>query len=144
MRRSPLIRNPEQGGELKVLRILLIAGSVALAACQPRDPKPAIGMPSAPPPISSDALDLWLGEWIGAEGTSLTVSRQGEVYVLRIRDLDRTTSFQATPVAEGLQFERRGARETVHATDGAGTGMKWLAAKQECLTVRAGEGYCRR
>ena len=33
--------------------------------------------------------------------------------------------------------------ETITATDGEATGMKWLLDKQNCLTVRSGEGYCR-
>jgi hypothetical protein len=31
----------------------------------------------------------------------------------------------------------------LHRTDGARTGMKWLADKRDCLTVAFGEGYCR-
>jgi len=48
-------------------------------------------------------------------------------------------------VAHGdqLRFERDGTAEVLRATRGADTGMKWLADKSNCLTVRAGEGYCR-
>jgi len=34
--------------------------------------------------------------------------------------------------------------ETIRATDGAGTGMKWLADRKDCLVVTVGsEGFCR-
>jgi hypothetical protein len=32
----------------------------------------------------------------------------------------------------------------LRATDGAGTGMKWLADKTDCLVVAPGEGFCRK
>jgi hypothetical protein len=39
---------------------------------------------------------------------------------------------------------RDGTTETIRATDGAGTGMKWLANKTDCLVVTVGsEGFCR-
>jgi hypothetical protein len=55
----------------------------------------------------------WVGRWPGPEGTWLDIS-----------------------VADGV-------RESLRATDGAGTGMKWLAGKTTCLVVRPGEGFCR-
>jgi hypothetical protein len=33
--------------------------------------------------------------------------------------------------------------ESIRATDGPATGMKWLSDKSNCLTIRSGEGYCR-
>ena len=33
--------------------------------------------------------------------------------------------------------------ETIIATSGKGTGMKWLADKHDCLVIKPGEGYCR-
>ena len=41
------------------------------------------------------------------------------------------------------QSERDGVVESPYATNGADTGMRWLADKSDCLTVRPGEGYCR-
>lgn len=86
----------------------------------------------------------WLGQWTGPEGTYLKISggRDG-VYVIAIRDLDGERSFRGDGVAEGIEFERDGVKERLHATDGAGTGMKWLTDKHDCLTVHVGEGYCR-
>jgi hypothetical protein len=124
-------------------RIALLASALLGTACNRQDAEATTEEKLAAPVIAPAVLDQWLGDWNGPEGTLLSIARVGEVYTIRIKDLDRTTSFQGAPVATGLQFERRGTLETLHATDGAGTGMKWLADKQECLTVRPGEGYCR-
>lgn len=125
-------------------RSVLCAVALLGAACNRHDAESMSDARPAAPVLSPAVLDLWLGDWNGPEGTLLSIARVGEVYTIRIKDLDRTTSFHGTPVATGLQFERRGTLETLRATDGAGTGMKWLADKQECLTVHPGEGYCRR
>jgi hypothetical protein len=42
-----------------------------------------------------------------------------------------------------IVFERNGVRETLRPTGGDATGLKYLARKTECLTVKAGEGYCK-
>lgn len=125
-------------GSMKFTVPLLIAVS-SLAACSRTEPPAAPAAPAPPPPDRS----AWLGQWAGPEGTSLTVAKVGEIYTISIRDLDRSTTFQAEPVADGLRFERRGQSETLHATDGEGTGMKWLASRHDCLTVKTGEGFCR-
>lgn len=125
-------------------RVALLGGTLLGAACNRQEAASTEEAKPTAAVISPAVLDQWLGDWNGPEGTRLSVGRVGEVYTIRIKDLDRTTSFQGAPVAAGLQFERRGTLETLHATDGAGTGMKWLADKQECLTVHPGEGYCRR
>jgi hypothetical protein len=117
--------------------VLTVFVFAALAGCSREQPA---AEPAAPPPPS---WRHWIGQWAGPEGTSLTVAHVGEVYTISIRDLDRSTTYQAHAVAEGLRFERRGQEETLRATDGAGTGMKWLAERQDCLTVRSGEGFCR-
>jgi hypothetical protein len=46
-------------------------------------------------------------------------------------------------VEAGIEFVRGGNTEVIHATDGVGTGMKWLVDKNNCLVVRPGEGFCR-
>lgn len=99
--------------------------------------------PPAPPPPVPPSYGHWIGQWAGPEGTTLTVTRTGDIYTVSIRDLDRSTTYRAEPVMDGLQFERRGQIELLHATDGAGTGMKWLADRHDCLTVNTGEGFCR-
>lgn len=86
----------------------------------------------------------WAGRWLGPEGTSLNLIAQNDGnYQVAIRNLDGERSFAGQATASGIAFERDGARETIRATDGDATGMKWLAGKKICLMVRAGEGYCR-
>lgn len=89
------------------------------------------------------ALDAWLGEWRGPEGTLLTLAGGQGGYRVTVRDLDGPRSFDGSAVADGIAFERDGVIETIRATDGPGTGMKWLAGKRDCLVVRPGEGFCR-
>jgi hypothetical protein len=92
---------------------------------------------------TTDVAERWLGQWSGPEGTWLRIGREGAAYAVTIRDLDGEQTFAATAREDGLEFERAGRVETLHATDGTGTGMKWLAEKSDCLAVRSGEGYCR-
>lgn len=87
--------------------------------------------------------DAWLGKWNGPEGTWLNIERSKHAYEVTIRDLDVARSFEGSAVADGIAFRRNGVEEVIRATDGNATGMKWLAGKKNCLTVRAGEGYCR-
>jgi hypothetical protein len=102
---------------------------------------------TAPEPVANDlgtpVADNWVGEWRGPEGTSLRIDKQEVGYALRITNLDGPREFHGIAADEVLEFERDGAKETLHAGDGAATGMKWLAGKKDCLVVRAGEGYCR-
>jgi hypothetical protein len=85
----------------------------------------------------------WLGRWTGPEGTYLEIAAGQDSYAVTISNLDGPRTFAATPGAGSLGFERDGVQETLEATDGAGTGMKWLATKHDCLVVRPGEGFCR-
>ena len=143
-------------------RPLLVSGALALllAGCDraPEPPAPPVttppvttapGAPAATPPASAAAgssseADAWLGRWLGPEGTYLEISR-AELggYALTIANLDGPTRYAARAVQGGIAFTRNGQDETLRATDGAATGMKWLADKKNCLTVKAGEGYCR-
>ena len=85
----------------------------------------------------------WLGRWTGPEGSWLEIARTDDSYTVTVMNLDGARSFPGIVDAQGLSFERDGVRESVHASDGAGTGMKWLAEKTNCLKIKAGEGYCR-
>jgi hypothetical protein len=98
-----------------------------------------------PPPSRSraPATDRWLGRWNGPEGTFLQLEGGDGRYVVTIQDLDGPRRFQGTGVGDWIELERDGVRESVRPTDGVGTGMKWLADKRDCLTIRLGEGYCR-
>jgi predicted small lipoprotein YifL len=122
---------------------------VSVAGCQDRGAEPAPPAAASPPPAASTpevakpATDLWLGQWNGPEGTFLMLAGGGGQYEVTIRNLDGPRTFAGTTVGDGIEFQRDGVKESVRATDGAETGMKWLAGKKNCLTVRAGEGYCR-
>jgi hypothetical protein len=89
------------------------------------------------------ATDAWLGQWNGPEGTFLRLEGGNGRYEVTIRDLDGARTYEGTAKGAEIQFDREGKRETIRATDGAETGMKWLSDKSDCLTIRPGEGYCR-
>ena len=93
--------------------------------------------------VSSPVTEGWLGRWNGPEGTFLLLERATDGYAVTIQNLDGPRVFPALVVGEQIQFERDGITEVIRATDGAGTGMKWLVDKTNCLTIRSGEGYCR-
>jgi len=87
----------------------------------------------------------YLGRWTGVEGMVLTVASNpaGGVTLDMQWDLDHTGRFDGSVTAEGLRFMRDGVAETAVHTNGDATGLKYLAGKQDCLTVKQGEGYCR-
>lgn len=91
----------------------------------------------------STATDEWLGQWNGPEGTFLRLEGGQGAYEITIQDLDGPRSYRGTAVGAQIQFDRNGETESIRATDGKETGMKWLSDKSDCLTVRPGEGYCR-
>jgi len=92
---------------------------------------------------SRSLTDEWLGQWNGPEGTLLRLAGGKGKYEITIQNLDGPRKFPGSAVDGQIQFERDGVKEFIRATNGAGTGMKWLSGKSNCLTVRPGEGYCR-
>ncbi|MES2324016.1 MAG: hypothetical protein V4633_17295 [Pseudomonadota bacterium] len=84
-----------------------------------------------------------MGRWTGPEGTFLLLAGANGKYAVTIRNLDGPRTFEGSGTGDTIAFERDGKLETIRATDGAATGMKWLADKKECITIQAGEGYCR-
>lgn len=87
--------------------------------------------------------EQWLGRWNGPEGTYLEITGTPADYRLTIANLDGPRRFVGRAQGERIVFVRDGVVETLTATDGEATGMKWLLDKHNCLTVRGGEGYCR-
>lgn len=89
----------------------------------------------------------YLGKWVGVEGMVLNIAaKPGGGVMMDMRwglDDDMTGKFDGSVTAEGLRFMRGGVAETAVFTDGDATGLKWLAGKTTCLTVKPGEGYCR-
>ena len=127
--------------------------SSAAAATTPAEPTPTgndTGATPAPtmPPAPSDTAKLeadYLGRWTGVEGMYLVVaSKAGGGVTLDMQwDLDNKGTFDGSVTAEGLRFMRNDVAETAVHTNGDATGLKNLAGKQDCLTVKPGEGYCR-
>ncbi|HEX7374931.1 MAG TPA: alpha/beta fold hydrolase [Steroidobacteraceae bacterium] len=95
----------------------------------------------APKPVAW--FDEWLGRWTGPEGTYLELTRRGAGYDVTIQSLDGVATYEGRAAGDRIEFHRAGRTESIRATNGADTGMKWLLDKARCLTVRKGEGYCR-
>lgn len=100
--------------------------------------------PSTPADAAKIEAD-YLGRWTGVEGMYLVVaSKPGGGVTLDMQwDLDNKGNFDGSVTAEGLRFMRNDVAETALHTDGDATGLKYLAGKKDCLTVKPGEGYCR-
>jgi len=129
-------------------RYLSLVGYLTLTpilfGCTDRDvDSGSINAPSSSVESSDPATDKWLGRWNGPEGTFLRLEGGNGRYGITIQDLDGPQTYQGSAVGDQIQFERNGTKETIRATSGAETGMKWLSDKLNCLTIRPGEGYCR-
>ena len=84
-----------------------------------------------------------MGRWNGPEGSFLLLGGANGKYAVTIRNLDGPRTFEGSGTGEAIVFERDGKVESIRASDGAATGMKWLADKNDCVTITPGEGYCR-
>ncbi len=126
------------------LRVFCLTLASMLFACTDRTHETgasnAASSSAATRPVATDA---WLGQWNGPEGTFLRLEGGGGRYDITIQDLDGPRIYQGVSVGEQIHFRRNGAAESIRATNGVETGMKWLADKTNCLTIRAGEGFCR-
>ena len=104
-------------------------------------------MPSTPPAPADTAKTEadYVGRWTGVEGMYLVVASKpdGGVTLDMQWDLDNKGTFEGSVTAEGLRFMRNEIAENAVHTNGDATGLKNLAGKQDCLTVKPGEGYCR-
>lgn len=102
---------------------------------------------SAAGPTGARSEADYLGRWVGVEGLILIVARKpgGGLSVTNQWSLDEGDrgTFDGSVSAEGLRFVRGGQAVVAVPSDGDATGLKWLAGKQDCLTVRPSEGYCR-
>lgn len=143
---------------------LALAIALSLAACNGAPPsttansmtsagatEPAadnIAAPAAtptPPPSTATASRDYAGRWIGVEGTYLNVTPTGpNTASLEMQyDLDNKGTYPASVTPEGLRFTRNGETLLLRPSNGDATGLKWLAGKRDCLTIKSGEGYCR-
>jgi hypothetical protein len=156
-----------------VKTLALVFAIAALAACSDRQPAAAtpasndagavdatpvtpepardeadVSPPPVAPPAAGDTTKIeadYLGRWTGVEGMYLVVATKpgGGVTLDMQWDLDNKGMFDGSVTAEGLRFMRNGVAESAVHTDGEATGLKYLAGKQDCLTVKPGEGYCK-
>jgi hypothetical protein len=90
-----------------------------------------------------ELTDSWVGRWNGPEGTYLDIAGANGAYEITVKDLDAPRTFAGAAAGNRIEFRRDGATESIGATNGDETGMKWLAGKTNCLTIKAGEGFCR-
>jgi hypothetical protein len=95
------------------------------------------------PPTTPPGTDEWVGRWNGPEGTYLEIAGANGAYEVTVKDLDAARTFEGVTAGGRIEFRRDGATESLRRTNGGETGMKWLAGKTDCLTVKPGEGYCR-
>ena len=127
----------------------LVICSVFAAACEKTEKPTLVELPaspaaSAPTKAVPHAPQGWLGTWIGQEGMALElVAKPDSKYGITIIHSDGKDTYEGVGGADVIYFERNGIKEQIRATDGEATGMKWLADKSTCLTIREGEGYCR-
>jgi hypothetical protein len=122
--------------------LLLLLATLALAGCD-RAEAPAPTVANTATMVEKDDM---IGRWVGVEGMVLDVAAAGAPgrYALTMQwDLDHRGRFDGTARSDTIVFTRDGVQETLRPTDGAATGLKYLADKKRCLTVKAGEGYCR-
>ncbi|MHA6769980.1 hypothetical protein [Sphingobium ummariense] len=93
--------------------------------------------------------DDWVGRWTGPEGLFLDIqpAPDGKAghYAIANRDtLDREADYSGIAEGATIRFVRDGKDLSIRPGTGAKTGFKYLADRQDCLIVVAGqEGYCR-
>lgn len=126
------------------------SGHVAPQEAPSETPTPTPTPSPAPTATVADtaATDAWIGRWRGVEGLNLVISADRQAgpghYTLEMQySLDDKGVFQGVAAGDTIRFIRPDGPQTLRATDGEATGLKWLADKKDCLTVKPGEGYCR-
>ncbi|MFF7708727.1 hypothetical protein [Pseudomonas sp. NPDC007930] len=113
-------------------RCYLLLSALLLGACSP-----------TPPPT-----DAWLGRWVGVEGLVLQIDpaadgKPGHYRLAMQYSLDDHGTFDGQADGNAITFTRPDGAHQLVPGNGAATGLKWLADKQNCLVVQEGEGYCR-
>lgn len=131
----------------KIQRGLSLAALIALlGGCQGQKPaednKPGAA-PGRKVTATNTALDQWLGQWNGPEGTFLVLSKDGDKYSVKINSLDGPATYEGIVVRDHIQFQRDGKKESIRAGSGKDTGMKWLLDEKNCLVIKMSEGFCR-
>ncbi len=120
--------------------------AIVLQACGRAEPPIAPEAPAPAPFAAAPAqrpTDAWIGRWIGLEGNYLDIAPRGDGYAVTVQELDGLGTYDGEIAGEGIRFTRRGVNERIVAGDGAATGLRYLFDKDNCLIIRAGEGFCR-
>lgn len=127
-----------------IMRFAILIATIAMVACS-RQESDSIDtqVDGSNTPESIATTDAWEGQWTGPEGTFLMIAGSQGQYEITIQDLDGPLTYNGSSVGNQIKFVRKGINESIYPTDGAGTGMKWLVDKKNCLAIRFGEGYCR-
>lgn len=127
---------------------LVLAGLLTLAACS-QAPPPTRNATVTPEPVAAPTFPPardYVGRWTGVEGMFLDIAAtdRPDRYRLTMQyDLDHSRTVSAKLDNDRLVFTSDGSKHSLVPTDGATTGLKYLAGKKDCLTVVPGEGYCR-
>jgi hypothetical protein len=100
------------------------------------------------PATGALVTDDWVGHWRGVEGLNLVIEKDRAKgpghYILHDQyTLDDKGVFHGVAEGDTIRFDRPDGTQVLAATDGQATGLKYLADKRNCLTVKPGEGYCR-
>lgn len=130
---------------------MLCASTLLLAACgQNKSPDAAEKEAAEPSPAVTVAAEphryaAWAGKWVGVEGmyATITLGEAGKYKLEMQSDLDTKGTYEGSDAEGGISFTRGTETLTLAASDGAATGLKNLAEKEDCLKVKDGEGYCR-
>jgi hypothetical protein len=98
--------------------------------------------------VDPPAAEGWIGRWKGVEGLTLTIAadpakRPGHYQLTDRYTLDDKGVFDGVAKGNTIVFTRPDGQQVLRETEGKDTGLKYLAEKIDCLTVKAGEGYCR-
>jgi hypothetical protein len=130
--------------EARCLLLVALLSAMTLG-CARHDPEAGQSPDEAQdtPANTTPRADGWIGRWTGVEGTYLEVAGGNGEYEITIKDLDVARTFKGSAVGDHIEFQRDGGQESLRATNGDETGMKWLVGKTNCLTIKPGEGYCR-
>jgi len=135
------------------MKALTLLATVTLAACSgPAPDTSSDGNMTSAGSVERKATGSastprdYTGRWVGVEGMVLDIADAGAPghYDLTMQwDLDHKGTFDGIANGKTITFIRNDIPETLRPTDGDATGLKYLAGKTDCLTVKPGEGYCR-
>jgi len=82
-------------------QIALVIAAALAAGCETQNQPPT---PSPVPNAEPRKID----EWNGREGTYLEISKSGDSYEIRIKDLDKLQTYRGTARSDAISFERNG------------------------------------